>query len=142
LIKVPTLVIQIAREQVIDPQSVVGIAGEILGSEFASIESCNHILLEDEPGWREFKNLFTRYVPGGSATPRLHTASDPQLLGELSRREQEILAAIAKGMNNKEIAAKLAIGEKTVRNHITHLFEKLGVASRAQAIVLAKESGY
>jgi len=63
-IEVPTLVFQIAREQAVDPRTAIGIAGKIPGSRFVSIDSSNHILLEDEPGWRQFKNAFTRHVPG------------------------------------------------------------------------------
>jgi pimeloyl-ACP methyl ester carboxylesterase/DNA-binding CsgD family transcriptional regulator len=140
-LSVPTVVVQIARDQVIDPKSVIGIAGEIPGSQFVSIDSSNHILLEDEPGWQEFKSIFTRYVPGGSARTSLQATTDPQLLEQLSKREQEILGAIAKGLNNQQIADGLFISEKTVRNHITNIFDKLGVSSRAQAIVLAKDSG-
>jgi len=137
-IHVPTLVIQIARDQVIDPKLVTGMAGEIQGSEFASINSGNHILLEDEPGWQEFKNIFTRHVPAGVA---LKATGDPKLFEQLSKREQQILRSIAKGLSNQQIADSLFISEKTVRNHITNIFDKLGVSSRAQAIVLAKESG-
>jgi DNA-binding CsgD family transcriptional regulator len=43
---------------------------------------------------------------------------------------------------NRRIADELCISEKTVRNHITNIFDKLGVSTRAQAIVLAKESGF
>ena len=64
LIRVPTLVIQIAHEQVINPLSVSGIASEIPGSEFVSIAVRNHILLEGEPGWQQFKTVFARHVPG------------------------------------------------------------------------------
>jgi pimeloyl-ACP methyl ester carboxylesterase/DNA-binding CsgD family transcriptional regulator len=139
-IRVPTLVIQIARDQVVDPRSAAGIASEIPGSQFVSIDSCNHILLEDEPGWQEFKNLFTRHVPG-SAAPARRDAAAIERIGQLSTREQKILGEIAKGLNNREIATGLFISEKTVRNHITSIFDKLGVSSRAQAIVLAKEAG-
>jgi pimeloyl-ACP methyl ester carboxylesterase/DNA-binding CsgD family transcriptional regulator len=139
-VRVPTLVIQIARDQVVDPSSAPGIASEIPGSQFVSIDSSNHILVEDEPGWQEFKNVFTRHVPG-SATPARRDAAAIQSIGQLSKREQNILAEIAKGLNNREIAAGLFISEKTVRNHITSIFDKLGVSSRAQAIVMAKEAG-
>lgn len=139
-VRVPTLIIQIARDQVVDPRSAMGIAGEIPGSEFVSIDSSNHILLEDEPGWQEFKNVFTRHVPGGALPPRRDAAA-LERIEQLSKREQKILGEIAKGLNNREIAAGLFISEKTVRNHITSIFDKLGVSSRAQAIVLAKESG-
>ena len=139
-VRVPTLVIQIARDQVVDPRSAPGIASEIAGSQFVSIDSSNHILVEDEPGWQEFKNVFTRHVPG-IATPVRRDAAAIESISQLSKREQNILAEIAKGLNNREIAAGLFISEKTVRNHITSIFDKLGVSSRAQAIVMAKEAG-
>ena len=139
-IRVPTLVMQIAHEQVIDPRLVPQIAGEIPGSEFVSIDSSNHILVEDEPGWQDFKAAFTRHVPGATA-PQRRDAAARERIEQLSKREQKILGEIAKGLNNREIAGGLFISEKTVRNHITSIFDKLGVASRAQAIVLAKEAG-
>ena len=141
LIAVPTLVIQIARDQVVDAKSAIGAAGEISGSQFVSIDSCNHVLLEDEPGWQEFKNVFTRRVPGRQAYAQPGASDASSLLRQLSKREREILGSIAKGMNNRQIADGLFISEKTVRNHVTNIFDKLGVSSRAQAIVLAKESG-
>jgi pimeloyl-ACP methyl ester carboxylesterase/DNA-binding CsgD family transcriptional regulator len=134
LIRVPTLVIQIAREQVIDPASVPGIASEIPDSAFVSIDSRNHILLGDEPGWQQFKEAFIRHLPA------IEAAKTP-MLNELSKREYEILICIAQGLTNQQIGDKLFISEKTVRNRITGIFEKIGVISRAQAIVLAKESG-
>jgi pimeloyl-ACP methyl ester carboxylesterase/DNA-binding CsgD family transcriptional regulator len=136
----PALVIQLAREQVIDPQTVVGIAGEIRGSEFVSIDSSNHIPLEDEPGWEQFKAVFARHVAGGAARPASATPVDPHALEQLSKREREILGRIARGLSNQQIADGLFISEKTVRNHITSIFDKLGVSSRAQAIVLAREA--
>jgi DNA-binding CsgD family transcriptional regulator len=140
-VSVPTLVIQIARDQVVDPRSAPGIASEIPGSEFVSIDSGNHILVEDEPGWQEFKSIFSRHVPGAAAAPRRDAAAGRGRIEQLSKREQKILGEIAKGLNNREIASGLFISEKTVRNHITSIFDKLGVSSRAQAIVMAKESG-
>jgi pimeloyl-ACP methyl ester carboxylesterase/DNA-binding CsgD family transcriptional regulator len=138
---VPTLVIQIAHDQIVDPRSATGIAAEIAGSQFVSIDSRNHVLLEHEAGWEEFKSAFAQHVPGGSLPPARASAPPSQLLQQLSRREQEILRELVKGHNNKQIADSLFISEKTVRNHITSIFEKLGVSSRAQALVLAKESG-
>jgi DNA-binding NarL/FixJ family response regulator len=60
---------------------------------------------------------------------------------ELTERELEVLQLIAQGYNNQEIAQKLVISPKTVRNHITSIFSKLQVADRAQAIVLARQAG-
>ncbi len=59
-------------------------------------------------------------------------------LGELSEREREVLDLIAAGYNNAEIAHKLVISPKTVRNHITNIFSKLQVADRAHAIRRAR----
>lgn len=60
---------------------------------------------------------------------------------ELTPREMEVLKLIAQGANNSQIAEKLVITEKTVRNHITSVFSKLQVADRAQAIVKARKAG-
>ncbi|HYM35490.1 MAG TPA: alpha/beta fold hydrolase [Steroidobacteraceae bacterium] len=140
-ITVPTLVVQIAHDQVVDPRSVIGIAGEIPGSEFVSVESRNHILLANEPGWEEFKKIFRSHVPGGASQSETGT-SNAASFKELSKRELEILRQIAKGWSNQRIADQLSISEKTVRNHVTNIFDKLGVSTRAEAIVLAKESGF
>lgn len=60
---------------------------------------------------------------------------------DLTEREHEVLALIAQGKNNSDIAEILVISPKTVRNHITSIFSKLQVADRAQAIVKARNAG-
>jgi DNA-binding NarL/FixJ family response regulator len=60
---------------------------------------------------------------------------------ELTPRELEVLELIAQGDKNREIAEKLVISDKTVRNHITNIFSKLQVADRAQAIIKARDAG-
>jgi DNA-binding NarL/FixJ family response regulator len=59
----------------------------------------------------------------------------------LTDREREILDLIAAGRSNSEIARRLVLSDKTVRNHVSNIFAKLQVADRAQAIVRARESG-
>ena len=59
----------------------------------------------------------------------------------MTDREREILALIAQGHNNAGIAARLNLAVKTVRNHISNIFNKLQVADRAQAIIRAREAG-
>lgn len=63
------------------------------------------------------------------------------LFPELTNREREVLSLIAQGHNNADIARRLHVSGKTVRNHITNIFSKLQVADRSQAIVLARDSG-
>ena len=60
---------------------------------------------------------------------------------ELTPREAEVLDLIARGLENEEIADRLFISHKTVRNHITRIYSKLQVTSRSKAIVLAREAG-
>jgi len=64
-----------------------------------------------------------------------------QAFPELTSREHEVLELIAQGINNQSIASRLSISEKTVRNHISNIFNKLQVVDRAQAIVKAREAG-
>jgi DNA-binding NarL/FixJ family response regulator len=64
-----------------------------------------------------------------------------EVFPELSEREREILDLIARGYKNPDIASRLVISPKTVRNHITNIFSKLQVADRAQAIIRAKDAG-
>ena len=68
-------------------------------------------------------------------------ASPEEALPELTTRERDILDLIAQGHSNAKIAARLFVSPNTVRNHITHIFAKLQVADRAQAIIRAREAG-
>lgn len=68
-------------------------------------------------------------------------AVPPRAFPALTDREREILDLIAGGLSNPEIAARLYLSPKTVRNHISSIFAKLQVADRAQAIVRAREAG-
>lgn len=65
----------------------------------------------------------------------------PAALVPLSAREREVLDLVAAGLANGTIAARLGLAHKTVGNHITSIFGKLGVATRAEAIVLARDAG-
>ena len=65
----------------------------------------------------------------------------PTAFPELTEREHEILALIAHGHSNEQIAEQLVVSIKTVRNHVSTIFSKLQVADRAQAVVRAREAG-
>ncbi|WP_246126802.1 response regulator [Embleya hyalina] len=60
---------------------------------------------------------------------------------ELTDRECEVLDLLARGLDNRRIARRLFLAEKTVRNHITHIFEKLHVSTRAEAVARARDVG-
>jgi NarL family two-component system response regulator LiaR len=60
----------------------------------------------------------------------------------LSERELEVLKLAAKGLSNKEIAAELGLGARTVQSHLGHIFDKLGVSSRTEAVLRALKQGW
>ena len=64
-----------------------------------------------------------------------------QIFPELTDRESQVLALIAQGHTNEEIAEEFVLSLKTVRNHVSNIFSKLQVADRAQAIIRAREAG-
>jgi DNA-binding NarL/FixJ family response regulator len=63
-------------------------------------------------------------------------------LGRLTNREREVLTHLARGLSNADIAARMYLGEATVRTHVGHVFAKIGARDRAQAVVFAYESGH
>jgi pimeloyl-ACP methyl ester carboxylesterase/DNA-binding CsgD family transcriptional regulator len=113
------------------------IASSIVGAEFVPLESCNHILLQHQPAWKQFLAEIDRFVHGRGRDG----VSAGKAFVELTEREREVLELIARGLDNAAIAGQLAIRPKTVRNHINAIFDKLAVPNRAQAIVRARDAG-
>ena len=72
---------------------------------------------------------------------RASTVGRDSATASLSRREQEILELLADGLVNKQIAARLGISTNTVKTHLELLFEKLGVATRAEAVASGVKNG-
>ncbi|MET8829607.1 response regulator transcription factor [Streptomyces sp. NPDC004610] len=102
-------------------------------------------LLKDAPR----DDLFTavracaegRTVLSPAVASRLVSAVRAPADERLSAREREVLALVAKGTSNREIARALFISEATVKTHLTHLYTKLGVKDRAAAVAVAYERG-
>lgn len=135
-IQAPTLIIHSRDDDVCPVAEGRHMAAGIPGAQFVELDSRNHILLGDEPAWARFQEVVLDFM--GLPAPR---DEDPAFKG-LTAREREVLALVTQGLANADIGKSLAISEKTVRNHISNLFDKLGVWTRAQAIVFARDHGF
>ena len=72
---------------------------------------------------------------------QLPRPTPPKAVEELTARELDIFRLIAEGLSNAEISERLYIGETTVKTHVTHILQKLGLRDRVQAVVLAYQTG-
>jgi pimeloyl-ACP methyl ester carboxylesterase/DNA-binding CsgD family transcriptional regulator len=137
-IRCPVLVVQAERDKVVPLEEARLLAGLIPNCRFVQLDGENHMPLPDEPAWPRFLSE----VRGFLAEPATETSVRKTLaLGELSPQERNVLEGIARGLDNSEIAASLGLSEKTVRNHVTRVFDKIGVQQRYQVIILAREAG-
>jgi len=132
-IRCPTLVMHARQDPMISFDEGRQIASLIPRARFVPLESRNHILLDTEPAWRQFVGALDDFLPA--------VAHPIVMLDELTAREREILELVAQGSNNTSIAGRLKISEKTVRNHVSLIFGKLGVNSRAEAVARARDAG-
>jgi DNA-binding NarL/FixJ family response regulator len=135
-VRTPTLVLHARNDEVVPVAEGRLMACGIPGAEFVELDSSNHVLLEHEPAWQRFQEAVLGFL---QASPP--AGVDP-VFAALSARERQVLALMADGLSNADIAARLDISEKTVRNHASNVFDKLGVWSRTQAIVFARDRGF
>lgn len=136
-VQTPTLVLHSRNDDVIPISEGHILAGGIPGAQFVELDSKNHVLLEHEPAWQRFCAEVLDFLGIKGST-----RGEDDVFGSLSPREREVLALITEGLGNAEIAERLSISEKTVRNHVSHLFDKLGVWTRAQAMVFARDHSF
>ena len=134
-VRCPTLVLH-SRDDVRVPfEEGRLLAMQIPGATLLTIDSRNHLLLQDEPGWAVARDAIEQFLPAAGGIDE----SGP--LAALTPRLREVLELMAMGRDNSQIAAAMGLSEKTVRNQVSMLFDRLGVESRAMAIVMARESG-
>jgi len=135
LVRSSTLVLHGCDDAAIPFDEGRRLAALIPGSRFVPLDTRNHILTADEPAWNRFLSEVRDFLGPTRRRPSGRFAT-------LTPREDEVLDWIARGRSNGQIADRLCISPKTVRNHITHIFRKLEVERRAEAIVAARRAGY
>jgi DNA-binding NarL/FixJ family response regulator len=138
-VRCPTLVIHSRNDSRESYEEGKLTASLIPGARFVTLESANHILMAHEPAWAEFVTALRDFLP---ATNVVDSGAGMAASADLSARERQVLELIAHGLGNDEIAEHLFLSTKTVRNHITHVFAKTGVTTRAQAIARARDAGF
>jgi pimeloyl-ACP methyl ester carboxylesterase/DNA-binding CsgD family transcriptional regulator len=136
-VQTPTLVFHVRGDAMVPFEAGRCLAAAIPNSHFLPLEGRNHILRASEPAWLVFIAALNEFLEGSEPQVVLES---PQL-SELTPREKQVLDAIARGLANPAIAVLLGIVEKTLRNHVTRIFSKLGISHRAQAIVIARKAG-
>jgi len=133
----PTVVFHVRCVAMVPFEAGRRLAAAIPNARFVPLEGRNHILRADEPAWLTFKKELNDFLAADEPAHESVAGS----FSALTAREREVLDCIARGLTNPEIASALHIAEKTVRNHVTSLFSKLGTEHRSQAIVIARKAG-
>jgi len=133
-VRCPTLVVHGNGDLRIPFEEGRRLAGLIPGARFVSLETRNHLMTPGDPAWQKLRDAIVEFYPPAQARA-------PAAFQQLTARERDILELIAQGLDNAQIAARLTLSEKTVRNNITHIFDKIQVENRSQAIVLARDQG-
>lgn len=124
-VRCPTLIFHARGDQAVPLHEGRYLAQHIPNAELRILDSENHILQEDEPAAVEAKDAILSFL--GAQRPGADAGLTP--------RESLILSEICAAKSNKDIARTLDVSEKTVRNHATRIFAKLGVSTRQEAIL-------
>jgi DNA-binding NarL/FixJ family response regulator len=132
----PVLVMHVRGAALMPVDEARLIASSVPQARFVQVDANNYMPLEGEPAFTQMLDEFRAFLPR-----ERDAAPAGSALNELTRREREVLDLVARGLDNLSIAAQLAISEKTVRNTVSHIFDKLSVSSRAQAVVVARKAG-
>ena len=130
-----------AEEETVVAALLAGAAGYVLKNVARArlLEALRSVargesMLDSNVMKRVLDKLMAARDPGGHKT-----SSDDA--GDLTAREREVLALIAEGATNKEIAARLVVSENTARNHVSHILSKLGFSRRSEAAAYAVKKG-
>ena len=138
-VDVPALVFHVKGDEMVPFEAGRQLASLLPRAQFVPLDGENHILLEEDPAWTVFLEEVRDFLGMREKTWEPEFGEDH--LADLTPREREVLTWLARGLTNLEIADELVIAPKTVRNYVSRIYSKLGVESRAQAVLAAQEGG-
>ncbi|HZF80362.1 MAG TPA: LuxR C-terminal-related transcriptional regulator, partial [Rubrivivax sp.] len=130
-LSVPTLVLHARGDAAVPFEEGRLLASLIPGAVFVPLNSDNHVLLDTEPAWPQFVETVHGFLRPSLAEAGEGAAGS----AGLTPAERDVLRLVALGLDNPAIARQLGKSEKTVRNQVSSIFDKLGVRTRAEAIV-------
>ena len=130
-LRLPTLILHCRGDMRVPFNEGCKLAAAIPGARFVPLESQNHVLLPEEPAWKVLHAELANFL--GFDRPALGSRLQE---ARLTPAEEAILILLSEGLDNRAIAERLGKSVKTVRNQLSVVFDKLGVSSRAQAIVM------
>jgi DNA-binding NarL/FixJ family response regulator len=88
------------------------------------------------------RESFKQWRESGALQEAVHYLKEGRAYHLTAEGEAEVLRLVARGLSNRQIAAQLVLSERTVINHVSHIFEKLEVSNRAGATAFAARHGY
>jgi pimeloyl-ACP methyl ester carboxylesterase/DNA-binding CsgD family transcriptional regulator len=135
----PTLVMHSTLDEMVPFESGRTLAATIPEARFVRLDSRNHLPRPTQPAWAILSSEVETFLAALELAPRRST---PNTISGLTRRECEMLEHVAQGLDNASIAVGLGLSEKTVRNYVSSLLDKVGVQTRSKLIVAARKSGY
>lgn len=138
-IRCPVLVAHVEGDAMVPFEMGRTLAAQLPEARFLPLSGDNHILQPDDAGWPPFFHELRSFLLDGPAGPE---SSGMAGIAELTRRERQVLDLVARGESNDELARKLTLTPKTVRNHVSNIMGKLGTTSRSRLIVQAREGGF
>lgn len=120
-----------------------GAAGFLLKSAEANdlVDAVRHVAAGDGVVAPEVTRRVLAELAGAPDRSAPAATSDASLPTDLTPRERDVLAALGQGLSNADIAVRLVISEATTKTHVSRVLAKLGVASRVQAAIVAREAG-
>lgn len=130
----PTLLLHATDDPEVPVAEALWLAARLHDAHLVTLDSANHLLQPNEAAWDRWLLEVRRFLP------REPEGSSP--FARLTARELDIVDLLAQGRDNAAIARVLDLGIKTVRNHVSNLYRKLGTANRGRTVAIAREAGF